>query len=104
MSGVYEVQFTSDDGCQSDLDQVYVTLVSTPEANIESLPGIRYALERRLFCRLVTLEPITAGRHLKPHKALQILYFQMEMFLKHILTVLRLPYLDVLRLQILNIL
>ena len=33
VSGVYQVQFTSDDGCQSDLDQVFVSLVSTPEAD-----------------------------------------------------------------------
>ena len=39
VSGVYQVQFTSDDQCQSDLDQVFVTLVSTPEADIEAIPG-----------------------------------------------------------------
>ena len=39
VSTVYQVQFTSDDQCQSDLDQVFVTLVSTPEADIEAIPG-----------------------------------------------------------------
>ena len=39
VSTVYEVQFTSDDGCQSDLDQVFVSLVSTPEAIIDVFPG-----------------------------------------------------------------
>ena len=39
VSGVYEVQFTSDDGCQSDLDQVYVIVVSNAIAEIEAIPG-----------------------------------------------------------------
>jgi gliding motility-associated-like protein len=39
VSGVYQVQFTSLLGCQSDLDQVVVNLVGNPDATINVLPG-----------------------------------------------------------------
>jgi gliding motility-associated-like protein len=39
VSGVYQVQFTSLLGCQSDLDQVVVNLVGNPDATINVIPG-----------------------------------------------------------------